>query len=162
MLIFSPTHPTCKADHCLKLRGCQIYHIQPISASNTQPAVVPAGARTKTYGEKQNKNNSVTGFPFFRPHLEGWYGCIRKKNTSMWGLERAYIGPGLRPGFPFIVVKAMKSYEHMTIGNVCPAAKRGLHASIIKHLFSSASVHHLERRCFFFFIIIASFNSFLL
>lgn len=53
MLFFPPTHPTCKVDHRLKLRGCQIYHIQPISASNTQAAVVPAGARKKkTYGKQ--------------------------------------------------------------------------------------------------------------
>lgn len=51
-------------------------------------------------------------------------------------------------------------------GNVCPAAKRGLHASItlllekacifllFKQLFSSASVRHLEPRCFFFLLLL--------
>lgn len=64
MLIFSPTHTTCtcKVDRCLQLRGCQIDHIQSISASDTHPAVVPAGDSVKTCGggkKKQQKENDM-------------------------------------------------------------------------------------------------------
>lgn len=63
MLILVP-HPTCKVYCCLKFRGCQIYHIQPISASNTQPAVAPAGTHTETYGK-----NRGTGIPWVLDHV---------------------------------------------------------------------------------------------